>query len=386
MRYLNKIFKKLLVPLFLILALTFVSSSQSCSLTTWDFPFADDDNYGWSCGLYLPNQVGGAQTMTEISMSLFGPSYMNHSFSNQRIYLRHTNDLEYSGASNSFPGTAGFVLVYSGTLSFTSGNGIYTFSFNENNFNYNGKQALEVLFINESGSQYSDGFELHRIDLAPSGPNIGKYGSGWSWSSAEGNSSLVPFNLALQFNNSGSPCFYPLPVELNYASIECDKNNVNLEWATFSETNNNYYEIEFSEDGKIWRNIGRVEGAGNSTEDLAYSFNLNNYQRDNVTYVRLSQVDYDGTRELLNTLSVNCNAFEREIRAYPVPFNDQVTIEAKETPTSIAITDVSGRKMNVSYTTEGNKIKINTSSLENGNYIIMLQFTSSFETLKVTKM
>lgn len=46
---------------------------QSCSLTTWDFPFSDDRNYGWSCGLYLPNQVGGAQTMTQISMSLYGP-------------------------------------------------------------------------------------------------------------------------------------------------------------------------------------------------------------------------------------------------------------------------------------------------------------------------
>lgn len=119
-------------------------NGQSCSLTTWDFPFPVDADYGWSCGLYLPTQIGGAQTMTQISMSLYGPSYMNYAYLNQDIYLRHTNGVEYTAANDDYPGTAGVTHVYSGTLDFDSGDGIYTFSFNVNNFNFNGKQTLEV--------------------------------------------------------------------------------------------------------------------------------------------------------------------------------------------------------------------------------------------------
>lgn len=365
----------------------FNGSSQTCSLTTWDFPFPDDADYGWSCGLYLPNQVGGAQIMTQISMSLFGPVFMDESFPNQDIYIRHTNDLEYTSLNNSYPGTAGFTHVFSGTLNFNSGDGIYTFPFNMNNFAYNGSQAIEVMFLNNSDYQAWDGFEFHRTDYAPSGPNIGKYGSSnSSLSDAQAFSSWGPFNLALQFNNVGSPCSYPLPVELNSAQIQCNEEDVNLEWSTFTETNNNYFEIEYSTDGENWRKIGRVEGAGTTTEVQDYKFNLNKYVLQSVTYLRLSQVDYDGSRDELKVLSINCNDFEKKVSAYPNPFRDILNIEIYQIPEKIELFDMSARKVNTIYSINTGKVLINTEDLNEGIYVVKLYYKDIIETIQVVKL
>src|SRR5690606_26093002 len=86
----------------------------------------------------------------------------------------------------------------------------------------------------------------------------------------------------------------PLPVELISFTGKFVANGTLLEWATATEKDNNYFEIERSQDGKEFKAIGRVGGNNNSTSINRYNF-TDKDQLPGLVYYRLKQVDNDGT-------------------------------------------------------------------------------------------
>ena len=85
----------------------------------------------------------------------------------------------------------------------------------------------------------------------------------------------------------------PLPVELLSFTAIRRNDNVQLKWQTASETNNDFFNIERSEDGRHWQTLGKMDGAGNSSETLAYTWTDQSPLRG-LSYYRLKQVDFDG--------------------------------------------------------------------------------------------
>ena len=88
----------------------------------------------------------------------------------------------------------------------------------------------------------------------------------------------------------------PLPVTFVAFTGRQVGNSIVLEWATASESDNDYFEIERSIDGVNFVTVGYVDGAGNSNSLLNYQF-ADNAPEQGQLYYRLSQVDFDGTRE-----------------------------------------------------------------------------------------
>ncbi len=89
---------------------------------------------------------------------------------------------------------------------------------------------------------------------------------------------------------------HPLPVTFAAFTGRQDGNSIVLEWTTLSEKDNDYFEIERSTDGVNYVAIGFVDGAGNSAGRIDYNF-ADNSPESGYAYYRLSQVDFDGTRE-----------------------------------------------------------------------------------------
>lgn len=85
----------------------------------------------------------------------------------------------------------------------------------------------------------------------------------------------------------------PLPVELIYFATSPHEEGALLTWTTASEINNSHFEIEVSYDGTHWNTIGLVQGAGNTSRKINYSFIDNNVEKG-VQYYRLKQIDYNG--------------------------------------------------------------------------------------------
>ena len=112
-----------------------------------------------------------------------------------------------------------------------------------------------------------------------------------------------------------------LPIDLLSFTGQCNNNNIVLEWATASETNNDYFTIERSEDGTNWSVIGTVKSAGNSSIIQKYSFTADE-TNNKISYFRLGQTDIDGKFQYFNTIQVNnCYKDLIGLNIYPNPSN-----------------------------------------------------------------
>lgn len=110
-----------------------------------------------------------------------------------------------------------------------------------------------------------------------------------------------------------------LPVSLtNFTAKAKDDNSTLLSWATASETNNDYFEIERSYNSKDFSSIGRVKGAGNSSQILNYQY-IDQTPNAEVVYYRLRQVDYDATTKYSSVVAVRFGIAGNENVVYPNP-------------------------------------------------------------------
>jgi hypothetical protein len=144
----------------------------------------------------------------------------------------------------------------------------------------------------------------------------------------------------------------PLPVEMLYFMGTTNPTGIELTWATASETNNDYFEIQRSADAKNFYPIDVVYGAGNSMLELNYTYHDNN-PLFGINYYRLKQVDYDGAFEIHKTISVDFSnnsmlQNEPDINVYPNPFKSGNLILdlTKLTPNlsiKIVISDTGGK-------------------------------------------
>ena len=166
----------------------------------------------------------------------------------------------------------------------------------------------------------------------------------------------------------------PLPVELVSYTGRQNGNAVVLEWATLSEKDNDYFEIERSVDGINFVTIGFVQGAGNSTEKIAYSFADNAPERG-LVYYRLSQVDYDGTRSYADRLVSVAYTADSDISLTIIPnptcgqFNVLVTGATNGVAKLLTQSGKPIRIVDIRNLTES----IDISDLPNGIYILQYQ-------------
>lgn len=97
-----------------------------------------------------------------------------------------------------------------------------------------------------------------------------------------------------------------LPIELISFTGEPVGDNNLLSWITATETNNDYFTLEKSDDAVTFIEVGRLDGAGNSTQNIYYSM-FDNKVKSNITYYRLRQTDYNGDFKSSEIISITRN-------------------------------------------------------------------------------
>jgi Secretion system C-terminal sorting domain len=121
----------------------------------------------------------------------------------------------------------------------------------------------------------------------------------------------------------------PLPVELlSFSASNADGKSVMCEWTTASEINNDYFTIERSDKHDIFEEIGKVDGAGNSTDILNYSF-TDKSPLNGINYYRLKQTDFDGNFTYSPIVAVNFSP-ESTFSLAPNPTNGSFYIFLEE--------------------------------------------------------
>ncbi len=156
--------------------------------------------------------------------------------------------------------------------------------------------------------------------------------------------SFSPITFASEFG------FSPLPVELLTFTAESLNNSIVLLWSTATEVNNDYFEVQRSENGEQFKSVGTVKGAGNSSKELNYEF-TDLQPIDNLSYYRLKQVDFDGDYKYSDVISVSHNGGQIRLLSlsiFPNPtfasdINFKITAPDPNENIDIQILDLSGR-------------------------------------------
>jgi len=191
----------------------------------------------------------------------------------------------------------------------------------------------------------------------------------------------VQANSITQLNNwwtlSGNSVL--LPIELLGFEAQCIDDGVILFWETATEINNDFFTIQKSTDGIIWENIAQVDGAGNSSSSIDYSY-YDHQQNRKSSYYKLIQTDFDGKSSESQTIKINSCRSASGTTAVLVN-----TVYGK---TELLMNSISSEKFEFSiYTILGSKvlhnflvvpkgesiIPINTSSLSESIYFIRLE-------------
>lgn len=165
-----------------------------------------------------------------------------------------------------------------------------------------------------------------------------------------------------------------LPVELLYfeALVSSDK-KVLLEWATISEKDADYFEVEHSTNMTLWEVICKVSAAGNSTQRQDYNCkDTDPTPRGN--YYRLKQVDIDGTITYSDIRQIEWNHNNQEIVCFPNPIiNDFLTIDGWSAAAPLQLYNSQGKVIDVrNRLTEVNtqRKRLNMSGLPPGIYFL----------------
>jgi hypothetical protein len=106
----------------------------------------------------------------------------------------------------------------------------------------------------------------------------------------------------------------PLPVELSqFEGIEYTMFNL-IKWTTESENNSSHFDLESSNDGENWKLVTIKNAAGNSNEQIRYSYIDNNLSE--IVYYRLQQYDIDGKSETFGPIVVTRDVTDKKIIGY----------------------------------------------------------------------
>jgi hypothetical protein len=136
-----------------------------------------------------------------------------------------------------------------------------------------------------------------------------------------------------------------LPIELlEFKGRRFTDHSSLLEWSTASETNNDFFTLERSQNMFQFEEIVTVDGAGTSNSVNNYSF-IDDDPFAGISYYRLKQTDYDGKFAYSEIISItNENEAELSFDAYFL--NDEFILSFNNDdnkPLSLSLLDISGR-------------------------------------------
>ncbi|MCC7333299.1 MAG: T9SS type A sorting domain-containing protein [Flavobacteriales bacterium] len=117
----------------------------------------------------------------------------------------------------------------------------------------------------------------------------------------------------------------PLPVQLVSFLGNCSEKGNLIQWTTESELNNDYFILERSYDLKSWEAIENIDGTGNSSQVNNYSV-LDKKSNNEIAYYKLTQVDYNGSKNSSSIISIDRKECVLETKIFPNPTKDSFTI------------------------------------------------------------
>ena len=184
----------------------------------------------------------------------------------------------------------------------------------------------------------------------------------------------------------------PQPVTLQYFTAELMSDYVQLNWATVTEINNDYFTIERSDESLQFDSIASLPGAGNSNTVLKYS-EIDSSPFGGVSYYRLKQTDFDRKFSYSNVVRiVNDKPSKEPLSLYPNPANYAAPVMMKliqsgKLEAFVFISDIVGRVVYSGVMDLTKEVDLTTVSLRSelrpGTYVVRVSWGSQSQMRKL---
>jgi hypothetical protein len=213
---------------------------------------------------------------------------------------------------------------------------------------------------------------------------LAQYNSFWNYGPSDiAASGADPYTVSRAGITSFSPfavsMLNALPVTWLRISGRNEEDKNHIQWTTALEHNNSGFIIEASPDGRAFRAIGNVPGAGNSVTLQQYSF-IHQKLTLPINYYRVKQVDADGRfsysaiiRIEKSGLTINALQFSPN----PVASNASLTIHSATAKAGVVqILDASGKivsSLEIKLRTGYNTVVMDLAPLKAGLYFLRLK-------------
>ncbi len=177
------------------------------------------------------------------------------------------------------------------------------------------------------------------------------------------------------------------PVKLMNYNLQWKNNKKQIlnSWATATEVNTSYFNIQRSLNGKEFTSIGTVAAKGFGNYEFADN-QLPVTRNQVMLYYRLEVVDKDGSKTYSDVREFAINNLPLTINIYPNPAKEFVTIECEDGIKEVKIIDYLGREISHFVRNDGNihHLSLNIHHYPKGLYIVKI-ITSKGE-LKTEKL
>jgi hypothetical protein len=248
---------------------------------------------------------------------------------------------------------------------------VFTFDFSASPIIIASTGTYWIEIFNNSNPSSNFFWETGNLDVTHgvAGNNFATETPGVTWLGDTGN------EMSIQINGDNA-----IPVELVSFEATTNGTNVNLNWSTATETNNQGFSIERNS-GSEFEAIGYVAGFGTTTESKYYSFTDRKVTANTYTY-RLKQIDFDGTFEYSNVVEVEvlAPAVFNLAQNYPNPFNPSTMIAFKlavDSKVSMKVFNVLGQEVaslvNTNLVAGSHQVNFDASSLNTGVYMYRIE-------------
>lgn len=177
-----------------------------------------------------------------------------------------------------------------------------------------------------------------------------------------------------------------LPVELTYFKAAPKNDMVELQWSTATELNNDFFEVEHSLDGVVFRQVGKVAGNGTVNETIDYRF-VHRQPANGNNYYRLKQVDFDGAYEYSPVEVAVVDQRSPGVQVFPNPTIDRATIVLGDRPANVkfSLSNLLGQQLELLPTEGDYGWDINLSTLAAGIYILRVEYNGKVLTHRLVK-
>ncbi len=230
------------------------------------------------------------------------------------------------------------------------------------------------LFTNVNVDIFSDGFGTGFTGWMNTGCYPVGYGNCLAFS---GMSSGGSTGLSFGFNDPGGA----LPVSLLEFNATIVSEEVQINWKTATEINNDYFTIERSINAYDWKEVDRLKGYGNSSVTQNY-VTIDKHPVLGLAYYRLTQTDFDGKTTIYPAKKINM--LLDNIHIYPNPSSDHVSVELPNELVQVYLISMIGKIIQVPIVKNNFIPVLDVNNLKPGIYYLQLTFDK--EIIKTEKI